>query len=322
MADFVDLLLNEACWPHLFVPEELTDHFVAGIDEHNAHARLKVVCFKLRTEDPDDQSAGAAAMGSSRQCSPNSSNRCTEERSPVLVSCLVSILRRAWVLVPMCDLLETLQVLPEGLRERSRAWVLCEAPDVDPELLVSEVESAVGARLITGDDVCFSGSGSAVGACGWLRGPLETGTGGTAFGRADRAGHGVRLGPARMAVPRSSWTRFLPDDASSAWRNATQLIEARFGALDRDWVSKRRRAEAFVVTSPFTEDELEAQSPEQAAVQIAAWRAGPQDWDHDPRQLAGTLQRVVQQAPHDWLSDPVGLRPPRSTTRPTSARTS
>ena len=305
VADFVDLLFNEACWPHLFMPEELADHLVEGIDEHNAHARVRLVCFKLRAGDPDDFLLGQLRWDHQGTLT-EFVEPMGEERSPVLVSCLVSALRRAWELVPIRDLLETLRLLPDGLRERARAWVLSEVPDVDPELLVSEVAGAVGARLITGDDAAVVDravqSAPADGlARRWKR----------ALGEPPSV---EQLGQAMAAdsVPRewlcrSSWVRFLPDDATSAWRNATQLIEARYGALDRDYISTRRRAEAFVVTSPFTEDELGALSPEQASVQIAAWRAGPQDWDHGPRELARTLQRVVQQAPHDWLSDPVGL---------------
>lgn len=305
VADFVDLLFNEACWPHLFMPEELADHFVEGIDEHNAHARVRLVCFKLRAADPDDFLLGQLRWDHQGTLT-EFVEPMGEERSPVLVSCLVSALRRAWELVPIRDLLDTLRLLPDGLCERARAWVLSEAPDVDAELLVSEVEGAVGARLITGDDAAVVDRAVQSAPADGLANRWKQ-----ALGEPPSVGQ-IGQSMASDSVPsewlcRSSWVRFLPDEASSAWRNATQLIEARYGALDRDYISTRRRAEAFVVTSPFTEDELGALSPEQASVQVAAWRAGPRDWGHGPKELARTLQRVVQQAPNDWLSDPVGL---------------
>lgn len=85
------------------------------------------------------------------------------------------------------------------------------------------------------------------------------------------------------------------------------LIEDGFGIMGREQLTHRPRVEALMVTSPLSEEELGALSPDRAAERIAAWRAGPGEWDHDARQLARTLQSVVQQAPEQWLSDPVGL---------------
>lgn len=113
----------------------------------------------------------------------------------------------------------------------------------------------------------------------------------------------VRIEWRRLA----SWARLLPEDATSAWTAAIQLIDAKYGCYDRGTLGQRPSAGGFVVTSPITEAELSALSPEQPAELVSAWRAGPGDWDHGPRQLARSLQSVVQQSPDKWLNDPMGI---------------
>ena len=45
--DFADLLMDEASWERMIVPERLARHLAAGIDERNACRRIELLCFKL-----------------------------------------------------------------------------------------------------------------------------------------------------------------------------------------------------------------------------------------------------------------------------------
>lgn len=305
VTDFADFLFGKTCWRHLPLPTDLADHFVAGINEHNAHARLNVLCCKLRAEDPDryllgrlrwDQRGMIAELGEPVR----------EERSPVLVSCLVSLLRRVWELMPIQEVLETLEGLPEGLRERSRAWVLAEAPKVDSELLVSEVERSIGARSPSGDDVALVDR--AVNAHSaddvvqrWKQ----------ALGEPPSVEEIGRLMASDSApselLGRTVWAQLLPTDATRSWKAATQLTESKFGRFGREELVHRPGVRTFTYTSPFGDEELGAMSPELAAEKIAGWQPGPRDEYHEASQLAQALRRVVEQAPDQWLSDPVGL---------------
>ena len=304
VSEFVDLLFNEACWSHLYVPEDIAEHFIAGIDEHNALTRLKVLCFKLRAEDPHDLLLSRLRWDP-RGSLADDHERVYPERSPVLVSCLVSALRHVWEFVPTGEVLVALEGLPAGLQERARSWVLSQIPGVKPELLFGEVERSIGTRLPTGDDVALVDRAvQALPAGGvmerWVR----------ALGDAPSVEE-IEQSKASDSRPtellrRANWVQLLPGEATGAWRSALPLIQEAFGIIGREQLTHRPRAEAVMASSPLSEEELGALSPDRAAEQVAAWRAGPGEWDHDAQQLARTLERVVRQAPHEWLNDPVG----------------
>lgn len=148
VTEFVDLLFNEACWRLLYVPEEIAEHFIAGVDAHNALARLKVLCFKLRAEDPHDHLLSRLRWDP-RGSLADDHERDYPERSPVLVSCLVSALRRVWEFVPTGDVLAALENLPEGLRERARSWVLSQMPNRNSSSAKWSAPSVCGCRLGT-----------------------------------------------------------------------------------------------------------------------------------------------------------------------------
>ena len=304
VTEFVDLLFNEACWSHLYVPEEIAESFIAGIGEHNALVRLKVVCFKLRAEDPHDHLL-TRLRWDPRGSLADDHERDYPERSPVLVSCLVSALRRVWEFVPTGEMLAALEDLPDGLRTRARSWVLSQTPEVEPELLFGEVERSIGTRLPTGDDVALVDRAvQMLPAEGVVQRWVQALGDPPSIEEIEQS-KASDLRPTELQC-RADWVQLLPADAISAWGDAMPLIEDGLGIIGREQLTHRPRVEAFMASSPLSEEELAALSPDRAAELVAAWRAGPGEWDHDARQLARTLQRVVQQAPHEWLNDPVG----------------
>ena len=305
VTDYIDLLFNETCWPFLIVPEELADHLVAGVDERNALARLKMLCFKLKAVDANDHTVMRSRWEPWGSVT-DADELAHEERSPVLVSCLVSVLRASWGWVSFPEVLATLSVLPDGLRERLRAWALAEGPEADVELLIAEVEQAIGSRMPTGDDVKLldraERSDSAhEAAARWSRMLGEPPT-------VEQIGRSL----ASDTVPRewvrcAQWARLLSSGAARAWDTAVQLLDTRIAILDRQHLEHRPRVEATTVSSPLSSEELSALTPVHAAEKVAAWRPSAADRDHAPRQLASALKDAVQHNVDEWLSNPVGI---------------
>ena len=263
VTDFVDLLLNEACWRHLHVPEKLTEPFVSAIDEHNALARLKVLCFKLRHPHPYDP------LLSRLRCDPRGSladdhGRAYPERSPALVTCLVSALRCAWEFVTTDEILIALEDLPEGLRERSRSWTLSQAPEVEPEVLFSEVERSIGIRLPTGDDVALVDRAVQALPADSVVERWQQALGDPPSPEEIEQSKASDSQPSEL-LRRADWVHLLPADVTSNWLAVMPLIADGFGIMRREKLTHRPRAVAFSVTSPLSGEELAALSPQRAA---------------------------------------------------------
>ncbi len=305
VTDYVDLLFNETCWPFLIVPERLADHLVAGVNEHNALARLNMLCFKLKAVDVYDYTL-MRLCGETRGSVAEADELAHKDRSPVLVSCLVSVVRASWGRASVRKILETLSVLPDRLRERYRAWALAEAPEADVELLIAEVEQAIGSRSPTGDDVKLlerveRTDASDEAAARWGRALGEPPT-------VEQIGRSLASDNVpRELVQCAKWARLLSSGVNRAWDTAVQLLDARIVIPDRRHLEHRPRVEATTVTNPLSSEELSALTPVQAAERVAAWRRSPADWDHAPRHLAGALREAVQQNVDEWLTDPVGI---------------
>jgi len=305
VADSVDLLFNESNWPHLYLSERLADHLAAGIVEHNARRRIKLVGYKLRSVPETDyvlrrlRSERAGSISDFDEPLPG-------ERAAVLVTCTVSMLRRAWDWLPADELVSLLEPVPDGLRQRLRSWVLAHAPDVDPVVLVSEVGHAISSRLPNGDDVSLIGR-----ALESAEGDDVSDNWRNALGRAPSIEE-VGRALSDASVPRdwlrsAEWSLLLPLSAAGEWTPVVQLLAARFALSGRAQLENWRQVEATISTSPFSAEDLAALTPVQAAEQIAAWRPAPGEWQNDARQLGRVLETVVRQNPDGWLVDPVGI---------------
>ena len=305
VARFADLLFNPANWQYLYVPQRLAELLAAGIGEDNARERVEVLCFKLKSTPANDHLLMRLRWDPTGSIA-NLEERRLQERSQVLANCLVSALRRAWLSMPLSEILDLVSMLPDGLRVRTRAWLLAEVPDLSEEQLVSEIEEAVRSRWPNGDDVAMLNRVSGTNISGSSANRLRN-----AFGEPPPDTETTRA-VADGDVP-SEWTRtsqwalLLSQDIVGPWAVTAQQLLPRFAASGPQQLTHRPQGEAFISTSPYTAEALAALPPLQACELIAAWRPGPSDWNHDPHQLGNALQSVVQDAPGAWLSDPLSV---------------
>ena len=305
VADAIDLLFNESTWSHLYVSDQLAEHLAGGIVEDNARQRLQLIGYKLQSVSDTDyvlmrlRSHQAGSVSDFEEPLPG-------QRTAVLVTCTVSMLRNAWAWLSAAELLSLIEPAPDGLRQRLRPWILAEAPEVDPEMMVSEIEYAIRSRLPNGDDVGLidralqSATADAV-SDAWR----------SALGQAptiEETGRALSDGSLPREWRRSaSWARLMPSAVAGDWGTVAQILAARTPLAGREQLASWQPVEATLSTSPFGADDLAVLAPLQAAEKIAAWRPAPGEWHHDARQLGRVLETVVQQNPDGWLADPVGI---------------
>ena len=305
VAELADLLLNESSWQHLPVPEQLADHLAAGIVEHNARQRLQLICYKLRSIPQSDYVLMRLRSDLAGSVS-DSDDHFEGERAAVLVACAVSMLRGAWTSLSTTDLLALIDPSPDGLRQRLRSWVLSHAPDVNSEMLMSELEQAMCSRPPYGDDI------------GIVDRVLESTDAGSVSDHWVNALGGApsieEVGGAlnEANVPRewlrsARWVLLFPEWARGEWAAVAQVLAARFALGDRDQLASRIQVEATFSSSPFSAEDLGALEPLQAAAQVADWRPAAGEWQYDANQLGRVLQTAVQQHPDGWLASPVEI---------------
>lgn len=156
---FADVLLNEVSWVFSGIAWWLRgrpmEQFSDGVNEDNAKDRVVLLCRKIRSipeENPDIRRLEWNISGSiADQDDLSNLDRFTD-----LLSWLIATLRKAWKFIPAIGILSLneFQRLPsESLIQRLRAWILGNAPNVEPDLLIEEIERAITSRDPTGDDL-------------------------------------------------------------------------------------------------------------------------------------------------------------------------
>ena len=302
VADLIDLLFNEVCWPRLFVPKELAGRFVTGIDEHNARARVELLCLKLKST-PDDDHLRMRMRWDLTGSIARLEERGPHERSKVLTNCLVSALRRACLSMPLSEILDLFSLLPDELRVRARAWLLAEVPVTGEERLVSEIEEAVRGRWPNGDDIAMLDRAVAADVSENSVTRLRD-----AFGEPPPDAETTRAA-ADGDIPSewrriAQWALLLPQDVAGPWAVAARVLLPSFAATGPQQLAHRPQSKAFISTSPYAAESLAALPPLQACELIAAWRPRPGEGYGDPHRLGDALQSVVQGDPAAWLIDP------------------
>ena len=303
--DLADVILNpksSAAAAHFIEP--LLEQISAGINERNSQSRVAVLTYKIRSLPNDEwllrklewQPSGSIAdtRGSS-----------VEDRSRLLLSCLLDLLESAWMWTPASDLLDTVGKLPDsGLRRRLRAWVLANAPDVDPSLIIAEVEHAISFRSPTGDDVPLLDR-----AATDCEASIYTDRWREALGPspdAEEIGHALTADDVHKDWLRAlRWAPLLPAGVAGAWATAWDILSPRSGRPSREALTQRTPDSAEIAVSPISAEELRSMDPDSAARWIAEWRPNPTAWPSGPRELARTLESVVKDNIEDWTSTPI-----------------
>ena len=300
---FADVLLNESSFSRLGYAEPLLRQICAGINEDSANRRVRLLRHKIGTVPDDSYSLQSLRWHSSGSVTDHD-QFLGEDRFAALLLCLVDAIKRAWVWVPADELLDLLEGLPEVLVQRLRAWALGQAPNVDPDLLVEEIEQAISTRRPTGDDLALVDR--AVKECEpssyverWrdALGPAPT---------IEKAGEASSAETVPLDWTRAvRWCTLLPDEVTAVWATARDIITAPYGPPDRSSLERSAGFESGSEQSPYSPEQLQSMDPDSAASMISLWRPGPDDWLVTAHKLAQTLESVVRDDPQRWLESPV-----------------
>ena len=320
--DLADVILNPGSWAAARFAEQLLEPISTGVNEDNSQRRIAIVVYKLGSLPDDDwllwklksQPSGSIVD------TPSYSH---DDRSRSLLSCLIRLLESAWAWTSAGELLDALSTLPEtSLRQRLRAWVLANAPDADPGLIVDEIEHAIASRSPTGDDVALLDRAAAncdQPACAtrWreaLGGAPDVEQAGRALATGDEPAEWRRV---------MRWVPLLPAEAAGAWVTACDILAARYGKTSREALTQRLPEIAHIAESPISAEELRSMDPLGAAARVADWRLSPEDWLGGAHEIARTLESVVKGNIEGWVSAPirtvVALRHPTYISRYLSA---
>ena len=306
VADLADVLLNETGWDRMIIAERLVAHLVAGVDEQNALRRIELLCFKLNKVSEHDLVLGHFRHDSSGLIADGHA-LFRDDRSSVLLGGLTKVVRAAWAWWPASDLLDGTSGLPSLVVARLRAWILAHAPDVDPNVLIAELEQAIVSRRATGDDIALIDR--AVEACDRLvlgnRVIAALGDVPSVGEVSIALGSGLPL-PERWARAHT-WVALLPADLTEPWQVPDQVLTESYGTLRRDDLLRSEPVEGGFAESPIGAEELGSMPPPEAAEMIARWQPGPSDWNVSALQLARTMQALATEHPRGWFSEPVRI---------------
>ena len=165
--------------------ERLVGRLLEGMNEANADRRVLLLRHKLHPVSEDDYNRGRLELEWDRAGSiADKDDASRSDWFSILLAGLVEALDKAREWKPTVELLAHLEGLPVRLVQRLRAWILGCASDVNLDVLVTEIEQSIPARLPTGDDLalidrlrqeCDLASYStrwceALGHCSWSRG--------------------------------------------------------------------------------------------------------------------------------------------------------
>ena len=192
------------------------------------------------------------------------------------------------------------------LVQRLRAWALGQAPDVDPELLIEEIEQAISTRRPTGDDLALVD-----------RAVRECESSGYVVRWRDALGAAPTIEQAGEASSAETlplewnravwWCALLPDEVTAVWATARDIITVPYGPPDRSSLERRSGVESGSEQSPYSAEQIQSMDPDSAADMISQWRPGPDDWLVTAHMLARTLESVVRDDPQRWLESPVQI---------------
>ena len=300
--DYAEVILNPGSWSQAVAPWALLQRLSEGAAEENAERRIRLLCYKIRSVSPDGFDLWFLQHDAAGSIADSDSTR-EYERVPALLACLIETVTKSLEWVPLSNLMALIGLMPDGLSERMRAWVLARVPNVNPRVLIDEVTHAISSRSPTGDDLAL------VDRAGGDCEPSDyTGPWSSSLGEAPtiaEVGHALRDHDIPSDWLRSAeWALLLPPQLAGGWAQPAELLTPDKRIRER---LEHKSPMATEVPSPLSTQELNASEPEQAARRIASWRPAPGDWPDRSWQLASTVEAAVKQHPARWLSAPIRI---------------
>ena len=119
--DLADLILNPNSWDAVLYIEPLLEQLAAGATENNSQRRISILVHKIRSLADDDRLLRKLKWQRSGSIADTPTRSSRDDRSWPLLSCLLRLLENAWAWTPASDLLDSLDRLPDSLRQRLRA---------------------------------------------------------------------------------------------------------------------------------------------------------------------------------------------------------
>ncbi len=300
---FADVILDKWSWSRTTWIIPLLRHIKDGITQQNARQRIELLCYKIPSDTDEDHSLWWLGADLSGSVSDIDGER-TGNRFEALLCYLLAAVEVSWTYLAVSDLLEFTQMLPNRIAPRVRAWILAQAPDATPELLLAEIVHAMSSRQPSGDDLAMLDRAvneveAAVYGLRW----------GTTLGDAPTVTELVEALKERLPedlMRKLLWASLLPEEARGDWVDAVQIFSARYGS-PRQGLQRRHGVEVSSVESPIDEAELRSMEPEVAARRVAGWMPAPGESHIQQHLVAQTLQSVVEQDPDKWLTSPLSI---------------
>ena len=296
-----DALLNASNWERLHLADKFVDHVANGTDEGNSLERIRRMSFKLlHLEEELDLVIGSPSgtMDDAHKVFPH-------DGASVLLGCVTRMLRTAWDWHAASALLECINSAPNVALNRLRAWILANATDVNPDMLVAEISEAISARDATGDDVALIERSLELGnreVCrtSWLK----------SLGDAPDVNEVQRAVDSGESLPEywwraHSWIPILPETVTETWAAPCQVLNDEAGKVTREQLLTRNLPQIRGIGSPMDVQHFAGMSPMDAAATIAQWRPDSADFYVNAYGLARVLQELVVENPESWLSDPL-----------------
>ncbi len=307
--DLADVLLNEDSWRRLHYSAPLLDHLVNGTNAENASSRVELLCLKLRKVRHDDPAWVRIKWSLAGSVEDQKISYDPLDRFPALLNCLLTLLPKAWLHLPVSELLDHLEGLDVSLQGRLRSWILARSPGVEVSMLVGEVVRAISARYPTGDDVALldridreaEAEEFDDASTRWSH----------ALGAAPNIDH-LRSALEAKEVPQDwrrvlAWLTLLPERIASDWEHAYELLAGVLPQLSHDALRERPTVRGGTVLSPISRETLLEKEPLEAARLVSKWRPTPPDPIIGCRALGETLKQCVIGDSTRWLKDPVGI---------------
>ncbi len=220
--DFADVILNPGSWSQAGAPWGLLQRLSEGATEENVERRIRLLCYKIRSVSPDDFGLWSLQHGASGSIADSDSAR-EYERVPALLACLIETVTKSLEWVPLSNLMALVGLMPDGLSERTRVWILARVPSVNPQILIDEVTRAISSRCPTGDDLALVDR--ALRDCEPSR---FTGPWNAALGEAPtitEVGDAIREHDIPSDWFRSAeWASLLPPHSAGGWVSPTELL--------------------------------------------------------------------------------------------------